>query len=359
MISTKTVTSWKEFTESRKVSYKAFKNNIDGFKDEEKGFEEMRTSPHHRSIQQWDKTVVTADEEGVFASLQPIYYQINYNNITTSMVGIGAVCCIKKGTKAIHDCFFLALNDAYAKKVPFSYLYPFSGKYYNQFGYSYGIMKKDWSIPRLSFPYIENTEVKLNDNDFKRQREYAKKYNFSVVRDEIDWVNLLKDFVVREMDDFLTYHIVDNNIVVTSQCSTPKTLSSLLAKLPKVEEKITITLPSWYEAGQIMEEMNLERTRATCSYSAQGMSRIVNLEAAVALLRPTKDDSVTIKVSDELIAENNGIFTFCSKKGKVKLIKGNSSYDYELTIDKLSRLFTIGDGSVIFPYNSNAIFDYF
>lgn len=75
-------------------------------------------------------------------------YQIQFDGHSCKMAGIGGVATLPQYRRqgGIRACFEAALPDMYATGYEFSYLYPFSTRFYRQFGYECCVQKYAWEV---------------------------------------------------------------------------------------------------------------------------------------------------------------------------------------------------------------------
>lgn len=101
--------------------------------------------PEHDDAIHW----AAFTEEGEMMSNFTIpTYQIQFDGHSCKMAGIGGVATLPQYRRqgGIRACFAEALPDMYANGYDFSYLYPFSTRFYRQFGYECCVQKYAWEV---------------------------------------------------------------------------------------------------------------------------------------------------------------------------------------------------------------------
>lgn len=75
-------------------------------------------------------------------------YTIRFDGHSCKMAGIGGVATLPQYRRqgGIRACFEAALPDLYQNGYDFSYLYPFSTRFYRQFGYECCVQKYGWQV---------------------------------------------------------------------------------------------------------------------------------------------------------------------------------------------------------------------
>lgn len=381
-INIRKIKSIEDLIKSREMCYNAFNKNIDNELCIEDSIDKILKHPYNRGTLNWRETIIVEQmpDNKIFAQVIPINYQINFNSQIANMVGVGAVSCIKKNTNAILECFKYFLKEAYDKDYEFSYLFPFSGKYYSKYGYSYCYSKYLWNFQLSSIKSIKDYEFNINElkfcNNFnikfknvfykivEQQKCYAEKYSFSVIRKDIDWFCYFNDdfSLIYNEKSYLIYNI-ENNIVsvIDWACNNSTELLALFSKFDKSIENIQINIPENFYINDIFIEMDLPSICPKAEIKSVGMARIVNLEKAFALhsCNCGNDFKFVFSITDSIINENNGTWCLIQKNNEISFFKTKQIPVKKYSINEITQLLVKGNGSSIFPYRNGGIFDMF
>lgn len=363
-----------ELSKAKEMCYKAFGNNIDGGNSVDDSVKRIVDSPFNRSVSYWKETIIAEEKGNIFAQICPIPFNGFFNGEIAPMIGVGAVACIQKGTTAVKDCFSFLLKQKYDEQISFSYLFPFSGVYYGKLGYTYAYLKNIWTFSFANLRKIEkkNSIFSLQFEDvfedkekiFSIQKKFASNYCFSLVRDEIDWKNILVkgNFIIYNEHSYIIYKLnKDNALIYDWACDKPKKLLELLINIDEKIKNISITVPESFDITDIFEEMNLQKIPIIGKIESAGMARIVNVKKAFSYYKNDKIDDFKyyFSLSDSIIKKNEGVWCLKKEKGEISFERSNEGIQKSYNINQLTKLLIKGDGSKIFPYRKGGIFDGF
>ncbi len=387
----------KELAESRLLCYRAFKQNIDNCPSLEAAMDMFLHAPTSRMKKEWKNSMIAIDEQGtMFAHVSNAVFPINFDGATSLMCAIGDVASIQKGTTAIHDLMHAILSKRREEGVAFSYLFPFSGRYYARFGFGYCVMCKKW---RLNLTQLEqpgqDVLIRLYEPDDANhaeriQKTCAQKYNLSMQRDSINWhtardlSHLITKVAVSSENiplGYLTYTTKDQengSVKITDVAvSSPAALHALLISfLPQICSA-HILLPDDIPLELMMAELNMQGS--TCQYQNNGMVRIVALQEALMAMRHQGSGSLILDIDDPLLQENSGTWELSWVDGKTRTVRKtpNEEADMHFGIGELSRFVCAGISEEAlqfyptiperlwpmvrdcFPEKPVAVFDYF
>lgn len=351
-----------ELAESRLLCYQAFKQNIDNCSSIEAAMEMFQHSPTTLMKREWRNSMAAFDDNGVmFAQISHAISPIHFDGETSQMCAIGDVASIRKGTDAIKTLMHEILLQRREEGVAFSYLFPFSGRYYAQFGFSYCVMCKKWTL-NLTQLDRGKKDLMVRPYEFKDkpyieelQKTFVGRYNLSTHRQEINWhtardlSHLTTKVAVSSKDipvGYLTYTTKgqeDASVKITDfAVLKPTVLNPLLVSFLPQAQKATLVVPDDIPLELMIAELNLNNS--TSQYQNNGMVRIVNLEKALLQMRHVGTGSLVMEVEDPLLQENNGRWEISWKDGITQTITkiSHKRANLHLSIGQLSRFVCSG-----------------
>lgn len=145
-----------ELLEAHRISALSFHWSLDDKgKSPEEFAREARQNPQDKLVAAGtDIWAAFTDGDEMMATMGILPYRIAFDGHQAAMAGVGSVCTYphhrRKG--AVKGMFSSALNDLYDRKVPFSYLYPFSEQFYGSFGYHRSCASILWDFDLKSIP---------------------------------------------------------------------------------------------------------------------------------------------------------------------------------------------------------------
>lgn len=386
-----------ELAESRLLCYKAFKENIDDCPSLEAAMDMFLHCPTTHMKREWKNSMAAFDEQAVmFAQISCAIAPIHFDGKTSQMCTIGDVACIRKGTDAIMALFHALLSQRRKEGVAFSYLFPFSGRYYSQFGYSYCVMCKKWLLNLIQLDRADHgirvrpyTPMDAPYSE-ELQRACVGRYNLSMQRTPITWhtarylSHLITAVAVSSQDiplGYLTYTTrgqEETRVKITDwTASSPKVLNALLLSLPPHIQSATLVAPDDFPLELMLGELNLHN--ATCAYQNNGMVRIVDVKAALLAMSHRGSGSLVLEVEDPLLLENTGRWELVWEDGETRTVQRTAEKDPDLSlgIGELSRFVCAGVTKeslrffagipetlaplllTCFPHKAVGVFDYF
>ena len=359
-----------ELVRTYQVFALAFECAVDVSKPIEVIAEVASNSPKNRndinSLERWaafeddDKTMMGF----LIAGSYPIYFDENI----CKMSGIGAVSTLPEYRRrgVIRECFNYSLKYMYENDFLFSYLYPFSTKYYRQFGYELCCEKFKHTIYLCSIkPFdiegncylVENGEKAINDIKAIHQ-DFIKGYNLTVVREDCDFSWVLKSspsvdekytYVYKNKEGipkgFFSFVKQPQGNAYNMSCSDFmfsdmegfKGILNFAYSFSTYYEKIVFTLPSNIGIVSYLPETAFYPYK--CEKLHCGMVRVINVEKVLQKAKYKGDGSVLLQVFDKQISMNSKTFqvTFSADKATEVSVSGKKP-DISLDVTDFSRL---------------------
>ena len=276
------------------------------------------------------------DSGKMCSCLDLIPFHVSFDGSLVPMGGIGGVASLpeEREKKYIKNIFSYVLQEMYDKGYVFSYLYPFSHKYYRIFGYELNMTNIRYSIPVSAFRQFEQTgTLKLYTNDLNPHEimaiyeEYINDKNLTVVRTEKLWKRFLekdpyKDnvylyvwcnrhgeargyiqfYIEKQADGKNSMHI--HELIWLNRDAFQGILSFIGVLTAQMEIVIWNSpyyvnlLPLFHESYDIKMEI-----------MTYGMNRIVNVEKALKLMSlPANSGEITLDIRDEFFPINSGSY---------------------------------------------------
>ena len=368
-----------ELLESHRISALSFHWPLDA---QGKGPEEyakmVRENPHSKGGSDvTDTWAAFTDEEEMMSSICVLPYQVAFDGHQAAMAGIGAVCTYPQHRRkgAVKAIFSHALTELYEKKVPFSYLYPFSEQFYGSFGYHRSCASVLWdfdlkTIPDHKWPgtfHLHRPGEAFED--FKTAyHAFASRWNMMAMRDDLDW-NAVKnaDPFKGESHAFLYkdengnpagYFVFEKKIgdkgrrilgcteVAFDGFPALRALMAFAKTFAADYEGISFSMPSSLDLGYFCADYPQSGT--TRQVKTNGMVRVVHVQEALSLAQYKGSGSLSLYLHDDFLPENNGLYRIAFEKGKVKEIAftplppvpfgqaGVQSADVEMTVNVFS-----------------------
>lgn len=317
----------------------------------------------------WEFGRAAFNDEGKMCScLDLIPFEVRFDGSTVKMGGVGGVASLpeERQKRYIRSIFEYIMKEMYENGYTFSYLYPFSHKYYRKYGYELNMSLRCCSIGISSFGHFAQTgEMRLYTGekepvDVKNiYEEFTRDKNLSIVRTEKLWKKFLEKDPFKHNVYLYVWHDGSGRTGGYVQFHTEKGpsgkfnlhiheliwldrkaftgilgfLGALSAQIEKVfwrapEFANLLTLfPEPYDIGQ--------------EILTYGMNRIVNIEKALqAMAVPPGSGEVTIAVKDEFFPLNTGNYTLSWGAGGRNVRRTQSAPDIGCDIQALSQLVT-------------------
>ena len=235
-----------------------------------------------------------------------------------------------------------------------SILYPFSIEYYRKFGYE-NIFK--YFHLTCSFRVLEKTDRYFNLTLAEKKhtaeiidvyRKVANKSNMMFARNSSDkfmltpYENMTYTYFLNDGDSAgyacivpkrETRTVTVRELLFTDAAALSKLLGFLRTYEGNYDTLIFDKLPSNTPVFNFLTDENKYIERKLCY---NGAGRIINAEELLKANKyPTEKGSFSIKITDEQIAQNNGIFTVDYENGNCT-VKKNVTETYDLSVDILA-----------------------
>lgn len=278
------------------------------------------------------------DDTGKMCScLEMIPFHVSFDGSVVPMGGIGGVASLpeERDNKYIRSIFNYVMQEMYDKGYVFSYLYPFSHKYYRKFGYELNMTTTNYSIPAASFRQFEQTgKLKLYTNDMDPceiiscYEKYIRDKNLSVIRTDRLWKKFFekdpyKDNVylyiwyntLGEAEGYIQFHteksdtamkIMHVHELIWINREAFNGILSFVGALTAQIETLSWRSPSYVNLLPLFHEpYDIKQEIVT-----YGMNRIVNVEKAFNYMTlPEGSGEITIAVDDGFFPVNSGSYT--------------------------------------------------
>lgn len=303
-------------------------------------------------------TVVVDDKEGLVSSLQLNQYKIILNDIvydTSYIVGVSTLPQAR-GKGYMKNIMEFTLDELYKKNQLVSILMPIDYRLYRKYGYEhcYDQLEYEIDINDLKKFKIEGNLHKVEEYHIEYMLDIHNKYlsniNGNVLRDENYYKNLFKEIQSenghiyihkgKDYDGYLIYFLNNEKMFVREIFY--KNINSLKSMLKFIYnhntqcEKVIVSAPV-----NDMIRLILDNPK-TCKINIKPfmMGRIINLKGYLESLEIDKkiESIARVKVKDEYINDNNGVFEIKVKDGSINISKTSEKEDIHLSINTISQM---------------------
>lgn len=296
-------------------------------------------------------------------------YTIHFDGHAAKMAGIGGVATLPQYRRrgAIRACFHKALPEMYREGYVFSYLYPFSTRFYRQFGYECCVQKYGWEVdlqlldaPRSAGTFRLCEKNRPQTGAIRRiDRVWEHQFNMMVRhRDEDYKWTLEADPAVKQEFTYVWYDAANvpgayttfralwqegkRNIVCSRFCFTDKEgfagLMQLFKSLSADHAYAKFQTPALPALQYLMNEWSLGAVKWEILANS-GMVRVVNVQKALEMAAYRGSGQVTLEIRDPQIPQNTGRFAVSFAHGKaVSVTQTDAEPDARLTIPAFSAL---------------------
>ncbi len=296
--------------------------------------------------------------------------EVRFDGHILKMGGVGGVATLPAHRRggAIRACMGAALRDLYDEGYALSHLYPFSTSFYRQFGFApVGGQSAIWRV-RLKdlqrLPKARGTVCQLfpGDDLSPLLDIYNRAYgdtNFSCLRGTFDknleggkplketrWIFVWSDedgtpggFLVGTRDKDTLHCVPDFSAKDAFLFTNVHALIGLLDFVRTAFianfEAIQFTVPAHLELTGVLPELSGMECRAVLN----GMARAVNAEKLLQCCHCQGEGQLILKVSDDILPENNGTFALRFAPGMENQVERvDSAPDIALDVGNLAVL---------------------
>lgn len=352
-----------EYWQARRIMAVAF----EGVFEQEKELEKSKTD---KEDPKEDLYGASLTEGGELAGSIVINNKLSrFDGHTVKMGGVGGVATLPPNRRggAIRACMELALRDMYDKGYALSHLYPFSTAYYSQFGFAPAAQAHSWKVKLTDLKRLPNVGGSVRQlfpgDDLSPLLDiYNGMYgdiNFSCLREAFDkdlegdkplsgkrWIFLWQDDSGRP-GGFMVCSRVGSSLVCYPNFGLPNALlftdvTALIGLLNFVYasflsnfEAINFVVPAHMDLTALLPELSsMEYTPVL-----NGMARAVNAEMLLKLCKCRGEGSLVIRVTDNILPENNDTFALSFAPGRENLVERTSEVpDITMDVGNLSVL---------------------
>lgn len=250
--------------------------------------------------------------------------------------GIGAVSSLPEYREqgAIREIFRELLPESYRNGEVISALFPFNHAFYRKQGYEVVTFQSDYELkPAILSGYkFDGTVTRWNpgepvDEYLKIYNQFARNYNFAMLRDTESMLKHMKvEKLYRERKFSYLFSKDGENIaylIFTDVSSEPAAILhveesawlnrdgfyAILAFLGRFEAdygNIRLPLPYGIDLLRVIRSPEAYEIQKTCRHDF--MVRVIHAKRLLEIIRKPSDCDFVIRVNDELIEENNGIW---------------------------------------------------
>lgn len=368
-----------ELLETHRISALSFHWSLnDQGKSREEYAKMVRENPQSKAdASVTDTWAAFTDENDMMSSICVLPYQVVFDGHQAAMAGIGGVCTYPQHRRkgAVKAIFSRFLTELYEKKVPFSYLYPFSEQFYGNFGYQRSCASILWDFDLKTIPDMKwQGSFHLHKpgesfEDFKAAYcSFASKWNMMVARDDLDWSTVKNAdpfkgesnaFLYRNEDGkpagYFVFEkktgdkgrrIIDCKELTFDSFAALKALMAFFKTFSADYEGVSIQLPFSLNLGHFCQDYPQSDT--TRQVRMNGMARAVHAEQVLRLAGYQGSGSLSLYLHDDFLPANNGYYSITFEDGKTKEIAftpqpsspfgktGEQNMDIEMTINVFS-----------------------
>ncbi len=348
-----------DFGELRRIWAICF--NFTSNTSDEEELQKIRNNKTFLGRSYFNRYVAVNDDGNITSVVRLVPYNASFDNNTVKVTGISGVASLPqyRSRGAIRECFLKGFEEMYNNDCAFSYLYPFSSAYYRKFGYGLACDLNEFEIKihRL-FPCNTKGSYELVSDDISGLKEVygemCKNFSMLVKREDEDWACYEnKDYV---KNNSYTYLYRDENGVPKSFFTYKKEadgsnnimdmgenvyfydkegfsgIIDFAIKLGGNFHILKMSVPADVKTDAIIAEHNY--TAITKTNRTNGMARCINLEKVLENTAFRGSGKVVIKINDDMIPQNNGIWSIEFDGGVLSsLNKTDENPQIEMPVD--------------------------
>ncbi len=320
------------------------------------------------SAERLAQTRAAFDEKGdMLGGMTAHDFTIRFGEQDVKMAGIGGVVTYpeKRRGGAIRSIFEALLPQLYEQGYTFSALYPFSHVFYRKFGYEFCFEQRQIiTHPEelACYPAAGRVRLMRKGDDLspllKVYEGYRRRLDFTLLRTEKDYEeHLKKDPAV----DFHALYLWKNDageaqgyVVLQTQVHGKNDKTLLVEELAYTTREALCGLLSFLHSFNSYRDMQLSaspledwNTLLPEPYEVHeqinhaGMARVVNVKKALSLLCcPPVNGSLTLKVKDEQIEQNNRPLCVGCQDGRLTVKETDEEPELCITVQTFAQLMT-------------------
>ncbi len=358
-----------EYRRTQEVFGIAFEIQIAKEQLSDEKWKQIRENPKSRQERYYKERWAAFDDDGQMMGFLigfPATIRFDGNEVVCTCIGGVSSLPQYRGKGVIAGCFRKHLEDSYQKGYAFSYLYPFSTVFYRQFGYELCSETVDWEFDIRTVPYFPEAKgaACLNERSSEKEAvmqvyaDYMKEYNLSFVREEYDWIKVIHDdpavenaftYVWKNQEGrpkgVLCYHkeysdkhpggLMQMEAFYFSDEEGLKGLFNHIRAYRSHFQSVRLSVPKQVALQRILPEVSGNAFGRKIVF--HGMGRVIHAENALRMARYRGSGTVSVKLNDEYIRENNRVFKVTFEDGRCIALEEGTDWDVELDIGTFSR----------------------
>ncbi|MBO5065633.1 MAG: GNAT family N-acetyltransferase [Clostridia bacterium] len=336
-------------------------------KDDYTQFSEVSASAYIYNVEETE-FVESVDNFGTFinngqtliSQLECGFRENYYGNTTLKCAAIGGVASKPEYRRmgGVRKLFNDVFRYAYDNGAAVSILYPFSNGYYRLFGYETVLRCISAECSFKTFEKIERyNDVTLateenKDSLIEIYKAMAPKYNMMFTRPNGEsfcftpYKNCCYTYFLNDEahKGYVTFTLDRSSRKVTvtellfaDKCALLRLMGFIKVFDGNYDFVVFSKLPV---SSPVFEVIADENRLVKRSYLYEGQARIINMQKVLEAAAYPKEQGVfSIKINDDQISENNGIYTVDYKDGKATILKDSvKAPDLEMDINTASRV---------------------
>ena len=305
------------------------------------------------------------EDDTLMACLDVLPYTMMFDGHLVKMAGIGSVSTLPEHRRGGHvrSIFQQIMTPLRDEGVLFSYLYPFSHDFYRRFGYE---LCSVHDVATIQLEHVNRFASTGHLEHFQKDdpvtpylevhQAFSRAFNLAVVQDEAAMRYTLESasdnkrrYVYLWRDDagqaksYLVFSTEGDDSPCTMVIRRFEWLDgagfqgmlSMLSKFSNPYEKCRWHVPPGVDyTALVSEPWKIECSRECC-----GMGRVIDVPAALALMRPPiSDGGVVISVVDDFLAWNNSNYAVEWSSGALNVTPTKQSADATIPVTTLMQL---------------------
>lgn len=299
------------------------------------------------------------EEEKLAAKLHLIPLSVDVNDIKMEMGGISSVATWPEYRRQgmVKDLLFHALQVMRERKIPLSYLHPFSVPFYRKFGWEMAFANKHYEIPMKQLKqefkgqgYVKRIEraTSIMDSIYK---EYVKKFNGGLIRDKKWWEQrVLKDkkailAIAYNMEQvaegYIIYQVKDRVLKIQEFVYTTTNIANVmlqyLSNHDSMADKVEMIVSEQDSLPLLIQEPRFNQT-----ISPYFMARIVDVRMFLKQYFNSVqlgDYSLQFDIQDKFLPDNSGLYSLKESGGRLYFDENVSDGVIQCEIQQLASMF--------------------